>query len=576
MRTMQTLELLISSLSYNGKLHRMKWLENITRPEILTLIPYSSARSEYAGDDNSIRLDANESPFPPYTYAPNDERLNRYPEPQPAALKQKLAELYQVNPEQLLITRGADEGIDLLIRCFCAPGKDSIVFTPPTFSAYKIFAQINNSAAIASPLNPENNFMPDMADLLTKSTSDTHIVFLCSPNNPTASTLPLSFIDELCTKTSGKRLIVVDEAYIEFSDMLSATTLLHKHEHLVILRTLSKAYGLAGARVGVLMAHPDIIQTLKKILSPYPIPTSSAKRALEALSPVGLSYTNRHIREILSEKVRVLSILEKSPHIEHIFPSKTNFLLFKVKDPDEVYSQLKRQGVIIRNISKNLPGALRVTIGKKEENDLFIQIITGELSEITLKERTATKTRKTNETAITTYISLDPEKPSSNIDTGIPFFDHMLEQLAKHSGITLEIKAIGDTHIDAHHTVEDVAIVLGQALKEALGDKHGIGRYGFVLPMDEACTQAAIDLSGRGALVFEATFATSHAGDFPTEMLKHFFWTLAMNMEAAIHIHINGENAHHMIESSFKAFAQSLKQAIAQTGGGIPSTKGTL
>jgi histidinol-phosphate aminotransferase len=554
----------------------MKWLENITRPEILTLIPYSSARSEYAGDDDSIRLDANESPFSPYTYTPNDERLNRYPEPQPTALKQKLAELYQVKPEQLLITRGADEGIDLLIRCFCAPGKDSIIFTPPTFSAYKIFAQINNTAAIASLLDPENDFMPDSADLLTKSTPDTHIIFLCSPNNPTASTVPLSFIDDLCVQSSEKRLVVVDEAYIEFSDTVSATTLLHKHPHLVILRTLSKAYGLAGARVGVVMAHPEIIQTLKKILSPYPIPTSSAKRALEALSPIGLSYANRHIKEILSEKARIVSILEKSPDIEHIFPSKTNFLLFKVKDPDEVYMRLKRQGVIIRNISKNLPGALRVTIGKKEENNLFIQIITGNISEKTLTERVAAKIRKTNETDIMVHLSLDPEKQRIDIDTGIPFFDHMLEQLAKHSGISLEIKAIGDTHIDGHHTVEDVAIVLGQALKEALGDKCGIGRYGFVLPMDEACTQAAIDLSGRGALVFQATFKTSHAGDFPTEMLKHFFLTLAINMEAAIHIHINGENAHHMIESSFKAFAQSLKQAIAQTGNGIPSTKGVL
>jgi histidinol-phosphate aminotransferase/imidazoleglycerol-phosphate dehydratase/histidinol-phosphatase len=555
----------------------MTWLDNITRPEIRTLIPYSSARNEHAADDHSIRLDANESPFPPYTHTHNDEKLNRYPEPQPAALKQKLAELYCVTSEQLLITRGADEGIDLLIRCFCAPGKDSILYTPPTFSAYHIFAQINHTKAIASPLDADNNFLPDMTDLFAKSTPEAHIIFLCSPNNPTASIVPLSFIDELCEKNTEKRLIVVDEAYIEFGeDLPSASTLLNKHQHLVILRTLSKAYGLAGARIGAVIAHPEIIQTLRKILSPYPISTGSAKKALEALSPVGLSYANRQIREILSEKARVLSLLKKSPHIEHIFPSKTNFLLIKVKDPNELYSQLKQQGVIVRNISKVVPGALRITIGKKEENNILIQLITKELLEFTSKERTATKTRKTNETAITTHLSLDPDKPKIDIDTGIPFFDHMLEQLAKHSGITLEMKAIGDTHIDAHHTVEDVAIVLGQALKEALGDKHGIGRYGFVLPMDEACTQAAIDLSGRGALVFEATFETSHAGDFPTEMLKHFFWTLAMNMEAAIHIHISGENAHHMIESSFKAFAKSLKQAIAQTGTGIPSTKGVL
>ena len=190
-------------------------------------------------------------------------------------------------------------------------------------------------------------------------------------------------------------------------------------------------------------------------------------------------------------------------------------------------------------------------------------------------ERTAAIVRKTNETDILVRVNLDKKEPIK-INTGIGFFDHMLEQLAKHGGFSLEIRAKGDTHIDYHHTVEDVAISLGQALKNALGDKCGINRYGFVLPMDEAHVAASIDLSGRGILVFKANFPTPLIGDFPIELVEHFFLSFSDKLEAAIHLSATGDNAHHMVEGLFKACAKALNQAIKETSDNIPSTKGSI
>jgi len=207
---------------------------------------------------------------------------------------------------------------------------------------------------------------------------------------------------------------------------------------------------------------------------------------------------------------------------------------------------------------------------------LVLRALGVKLEVIKHHERSAVCNRKTNETEILAKINLDKTAPIK-ISTGIGFFDHMLEQLAKHGGFSLELNAKGDTHIDYHHTVEDVAIVIGQALKEALGDKRGINRYGFVLPMDEACAFATIDLSGRGVLMYDAEFKSPLIGEFPVEMVEHFFLSLADQLEAAIHLKVTGSNAHHMVEGLFKAFAKALNQAISKTdNNNVPSTKGTL
>ena len=527
----------------------MTWLEKWVRPEILELRPYCSARDEYSGK-SQIQLDANENPWLPYG---TRDPLNRYPEPQPKLLRQRLSDIYQVEQTQLLITRGMDEGIDLLIRTFCNPGVDTVVIIPPTFGYYEVAATINGVKVMSGSL-----------DQLEQG----KILFLCTPNNPTGKSITLDTIAEICKSYQG--IVAVDEAYIEFSDMPSATCLLSQYRNLVVMRTLSKAYALAGLRIGTIIANTEIISSLKKVMPPYPIARICSDIALQALSPIGLYYTNNKIIEIKEQREYLYRKLSQCREVNYVYESDANFLLVIFKNADAVYQRLKSAGIIIRNRSNDIQGALRITVGSEEENELLLGAL-GLLKKVLKPIRKASSNRKTNETEILCEALMDNQGNAK-----IRFFDHMLEQLVKHSGISMRIKATGDIDVDAHHTVEDVAIVLGKTLKKALGNKFGISRYGFVLPMDEACAQVSVDLSGRGYCGFDAKFQNQQVGDLPTEMVKHFFETLSANLEAAIHIKVRGDNTHHMVESCFKCFAKALGQAISEMTGNCPSTKGVL
>jgi histidinol-phosphate aminotransferase/imidazoleglycerol-phosphate dehydratase/histidinol-phosphatase len=531
------------------------------RPEILTLTPYRSARNEYEGTGN-ISLDANENPDKPYGQATTG--LNRYPEPQPKVLRQTLADMYGVRPEQLLMTRGMDEGIDLLVRTFCVPYKDSITIITPTFGYYEVSANIQGAAVIK-------------VSRLKDIQEDTKIIFICTPNNPTGEVTSLENIQELCERYAGRALVAVDEAYIEFANTEaagSAVVLLNKYDNLVVMRTLSKAYGMAGVRLGTVMASPEIINFLRTVMPPYPIPTPCVQRALESLSPLGLLYTQRRIAQIKQDRQYLYEQLPRSKEIVRVFPSAGNFLLVIAQDADALYTKLKSTGIVVRKRTHDVENSLRITVGTPAENQLLLEAL-GLIEPPQNAVRTARQVRKTNETEIVCEVSQN-HQGKYQIQTGIAFFDHMLEQLSRHSGISLCIQAIGDTHIDAHHTVEDVAITLGMALRDALGDKRGMNRYGFVLPMDEALAQVSIDLSGRGACQFQAVFPSPTVGSFPCEMVKHFFDTLSDHMGAAIHISVSGENTHHMIEGIFKGFARALQQAVDVRGSELPSTKGVL
>lgn len=531
----------------------MSWLEALVRPEILALKPYLSARNEYTGQ-GQVQLDANESPWMPYG---TRLTLNRYPEPQPQPLKQRLADIYQVDPNQLIITRGMDEGIDVLIRTCCNPGQDSICVIPPTFGYYGVAAQINGVRVIETTLD---------------QVAQSKIIFLCTPNNPTGTSIPLEKITDICQTFSG--IVAVDEAYIEFSDQPSTVYLLKQCPNLVVMRTLSKAYGLAGLRIGALIGNADLIKILNKVLSPYPIPQVSADMALTALSSLGCYNMQNKVQIIKLQRQYLSEQLSRCDEVIQVYPSDANFLLVIFKDAEAIYQKLKGAGLIVRRRDQEIPGALRITVGSEEENALLLAALGIKEQKIPSIAK-ATLSRQTTETEILCEVWLDGLGKAA-IDTQIRFFDHMLEQLAKHSGISIQLKAIGDIDVDAHHTVEDVAIVLGQTLKVALGNKYGINRYGFVLPMDEAQAQVALDLSGRGYCCFEAMFPNEQVGDLPTEMVKHFFETLSAELGAAIHIKVIGENTHHMVESAFKCFARALGQATCQTGIGLPSTKGML
>lgn len=551
----------------------MQWLEKKVRPEILKLAPYVSARSELADTSDLIALDANENPWVPYPQTSEMANVNRYPEPQPINLLNRLATFYGVRFDQIFVGRGMDEGIELLIRIFCTAYKDNIVTFKPSFSYYKVAADIHGIETRELELGGAPGFKLDINKLLALCDENSKIIFLCTPNNPTGNSLTLDEI-EYILKAKPEIVIAVDEAYLEFSDLPSAIKLMDKYNNLVVMKTMSKAFAFAGVRLGSILAEPSIIKLMQKVMAPYPLAEPCIRVALQTTSPHGLYLAQARIEKLKEERKRVFAELSKLKDIT-VYLSDANFLLIQVADAALKYKELLSKGIIIRNRHKDIPNTLRITIGSPAENDLLLAAF-GCKIEVSKEERVTTLIRNTNETQIIAEVNLDKKLPIS-ITTGIGFFDHMLEQLARHGGFSLKLKATGDIHIDYHHTVEDVAIVLGQCLHKALGDKKGIKRYGFTVPMDEALASANIDLSGRGVLVLDAEFKTSMIGDFPVEMVRHFFLSLAHELKAAIHLKVAGENSHHMVEGLFKAFAKALNQAITITGdAAIPSTKGIL
>jgi len=342
----------------------LKLLER-ARPEILAMQPYSSARME-AGHA-TIMLNANESPWAPI--GDDDSELNRYPDPQPAALCARLAELYGVAAKQLLVGRGSDEAIDLLVRAFCREGSDTIVISPPTFGMYAVAARTQGAAVIEAPLSAD--FSVDADGLLAKVTGSTKLVFVCTPNNPTGALVPLATVERLATALRDRALVVVDEAYLEFAGAAaSATTLLAKYDNIAVLRTLSKAYALAGARVGTLIAHADIVALLRRIQAPYPIPALCADAALAALSPQGMTQTRERIAVLLSERERLSRALPSAAGVLAVYPSSANFLCVRFADAQKTYRSLLALGIIVRDVGRypGLADCLRITIGTPQEN----------------------------------------------------------------------------------------------------------------------------------------------------------------------------------------------------------------
>lgn len=544
------------------------WPENIARKSVVDMSVYSAR----GGATNALHLDANENPYapPPVVGAGG---YNRYPAQQPEKLVNRLADLYGVKPEQLMVGRGADEGIECLLRAFCEAGEDSILTCPPTFGYYKTCADIQGAGVVEVPL--VRTYQWDIPAIIKAGRpANVKMVFLCSPNNPTGNSLKRDAILDVCGSLS-ETLVVVDEAYIEFSRQESLADMIGQIKNLVVLRTLSKAYALAGVRGGALIADPAVIEILLKVLPPYPIARPVETAILNALAPSAMAVHAQRLAETLSERERLAEGLIKSNFVETVFPSDANFLLLEVNDADALFKRLRQFNVKIRDY-RSTTGRVRISIGSPDENTIALQAF-GVMEKAHRTDRIGEMFRKTNETDISVRVNLD-DVSQTKIETGIGFYDHMLEQIAKHGGMGLTLSCEGDLHIDAHHTVEDTALAFGSALKQALGDKAGIGRYGYVIPMDETQAQVAIDLSGRPAAVFRGEFPTDHVGDFPVEMCPHFFESLAQTLGAAIHIDVKGDNSHHMIEACFKGVGRALRPALGIVGNSneIPSTKGTL
>ena len=344
---------------------------DLARPELRALKGYSSARMESSG--GAVLLNANESPWTPYEE--DALALNRYPEPQPPALIGKLCEIYRVAREQLLVGRGSDEMIDLLTRAFCRAGQDAVLIMPPTFGMYRVCAGIQGAAVREVPLLAEADFQVDWLALQAAITPAVKLVYLCTPNNPTGGEFVRAPLFALLEKLRGRALVVVDEAYGEFSAQPSWSTELDKFEHLVVLRTLSKAYGLAGARVGCALAHPELIALLRKLIAPYPLPSPVVDAALRGLAQP--EQVQARIVMLISERERVRNALQKHPAVDKVWPSAANFLCFRVDNAAARYARLAAGGVVVRDVSHylGLADCLRVSVGTREENSRFLEAL---------------------------------------------------------------------------------------------------------------------------------------------------------------------------------------------------------
>jgi histidinol-phosphate aminotransferase len=301
--------------------------------------------------------------------------LNRYPEPQPEELINHLAQLYGVAPKNVLAGRGSDEGIDLLVRAFCRAGQDCVLICPPTFGMYKVSARIQGAGVIEVPLAKERGFELDVQAVLAGWRKDVKLVFICTPNNPTGNLLDRASIEVLCAHLSDKSLIVVDEAYIEFASVPSLVSELERFPNLVILRTLSKAYALAGARCGALIAHEDIVSLLARVITPYALPTHTIDSVLEFTNEEHREEARERIATILSERARLSEQLACLPLIRHVWPSDTNFILVDCIDAEAVLRAALSAGLIIRDPRSQaaLGTSLRISIGTPEQNDRLVR-----------------------------------------------------------------------------------------------------------------------------------------------------------------------------------------------------------
>ncbi len=348
-------------------------IRRLMRPNIVSLTPYSSARSEFTGDAR-VFLDANEN----WRDFSDGRNLNRYPDPQHLQLKRKIEDVLKIPVDNIVIGNGSDEVIDILFRVFCVPHKDKILLMSPTYGAYEVFANIHGSVVSHCQLKDDFSLdlqrMDTVCHLVNNGTPETgmhKMLFICSPNNPSGNSFPLEQIEMVAQRFKG--ITVVDEAYIDFSDKISAVTLLDRCPRLVVLRTLSKAWALANVRVGIAVAHPDIIDTMHKVKYPYNVSGIAQECALKALDRVATM--RETVSQIREERSRVAHLLEKLPYVDKVFPSDANFLLVRVADPDQLCEQLREQGIIIRNRSsiRGCFGCVRITIGSREENTLLIE-----------------------------------------------------------------------------------------------------------------------------------------------------------------------------------------------------------
>jgi histidinol-phosphate aminotransferase len=344
----------------------------LLRPDIRELRPYQPA--DYVG--GFIRLNANETPWRP----PGDQTrdgLNRYPDPRPAELTERLTAFYDLQPGQLLVTRGSSEAIDVVVRAFCRAGQDNVVTCPPTFGMYEVYARIQGAGVQQVPLQRETGYSLPVDAILREWRPATKLVFVCSPNNPTGNRFPDQDIRRLCTGLAGRGVVILDAAYQEFAGDDPMHDLLDNHDNLVVLRTLSKALSLAGVRCGALIGRSDLVELLGRVLPPYCFPTTSQDAVLRLLTPEAKRELARRRGLILAERQRLMTALPRLPGIDRVWPSAANFILVESREAPAVVARARAAGILLRDFSRDplLPGGIRITVGSAEENDKLLDAL---------------------------------------------------------------------------------------------------------------------------------------------------------------------------------------------------------
>jgi imidazoleglycerol-phosphate dehydratase/histidinol-phosphatase len=478
-----------------------------------------------------VRFDGNvaAAPLPssrPGALAGALARVHTYPHGGYTELVPALARYAGVAPENIVLGAGADDLIYLVARAFAGPGDRIAIADDPTYPVFRVAAHVAGA---------------EVGD------DDPVLTFCCRPNNPTGT------LDVL----PDARPLVVDEAYYEYSGETAADLI---DDGVIVIRTLSKAFGLAGARVGYALAAADVAAELNARQAPAPVSTLSAALAVAALA------APPDVTPVVEERERLASAL-RALGLEPL-PSRANFVLVPVDDARALGDQLLRQGLAVRVF----PGAVRISVLDREDDDLLLDAIARALDRPSPVAapggRRVRRVRATAETRIVVRLALDGAS-RVRVATGAGLYDHFLEQLAFHAGFDLIVEGAGDLETGDHHTAEDTALAFGQALDAALGDRRGIARYGdAVVPMDDALARAAVDLGGRPA----TEIRLAHDPGLADHVLSSF----AQAARLALHVDADGRDAHHVAESAFKAVGRALRAAVRAEGDGIPSTKGVM
>lgn len=497
-----------------------------------------------------IRYDANVPALPgvpPIPLGKSFARLNEYPEGSYRELRLAAAAYAGVSPQQVTVGAGADGLIHLVARTFLWHGRRAGI-VGPTYPLYQIAGTVEGAETFQTGF--------DAAAL-----RDADVVWLCNPNNPSGELRDPEAIVALANALPDA-VVVVDEAYIEYAIDGTVVPLLDGAPNLVVLRTLSKAFGFAALRVGYAVSSEELAGVLTSRREPAPVSTPAARIAAAALHAPRLD-----VESAIAERERMRRALLDAGF--ECPPSAGSFVYVPTPDAAEIAERLESQGLVIRRF----PGALRITVRLPAENDRVLAAL-GAAPEPS-SQRTALVIRTTTETALRVALSLDGQG-RARIETGIGFLDHMLQQVAFHGGFDLEVIAGGDVDVDEHHTVEDVLAALGDALAEALGAREGITRYGAAaVPMDEARATAVVDLVKRPHAEIDLRFGGERVGGLALTLLPHALERFAMQARLTLHVDASGEDDHHVVEAAFKALGRALRDACSTSAGaGVRSTKG--